>query len=205
MSVARQGFRYIGFSLFIGVVISVVGKSILFAAPFICLSAFIAFFFRDPERFPPTDSRHLVSPGDGKVVFAGAVQDNPSLVQVSIFLSIFDVHINRSPLTAIVEKIQYMPGSYFPAYKDIAGSRNERNEVTLVDGDFKVIVRQIAGVVARRIICTVSENGRVQRGERFGLIQFGSRMEVLLPSSVKLCVQIGDRVRGGESVIAERL
>ena len=114
------------------------------------------------------------------------------------------MHINRSPLHAVVRRIRYSPGKFLAAYNSDAGISNEQNELELVDGDFTVIVRQIAGVVARRIVCAKKENDELERGERFGLIQFGSRMEIILPKEIKLRVKVGDRVKGGETVVAER-
>ena len=153
---------------------------------------------------PPENEKLLVSPGDGKVVYSGEGERDPSRKQISIFLSIFDVHINRSPLAAVVKKIQYSPGKFLAAYKPESGRKNEQNELQLADGDFNVTVRQIAGVVARRIVCGVHENDSLDRGQRFGLIQFGSRMEIELPADTELRVKVGDRVKGGETVIAER-
>lgn len=162
--------------------------------------------FRDPTRVPPEGDHLLVSPGDGKVVYTGPGERDPSRTQISIFLSIFDVHINRSPLAATVRKIRYTPGKFLAAYKPESGTKNEQNELELdaKGGDFPFTVRQIAGVAARRIVCDVSENDALDRGQRFGLIQFGSRMEILLPSGTNLRVKVGDRVKGGETVIAER-
>lgn len=146
----------------------------------------------------------LLSPGDGRVVYVGPAPEDASRVKVSIFLSIFDVHINRSPLAAVVRRVRYTPGRFLAAYKEEASAQNEQNELELVDGDYEVTVRQIAGVVARRIICVKKENDRLERGERFGLIQFGSRMEMLMPAGTKTRVEVGDRVKGGETVLAER-
>lgn len=204
MRIARQGFGYIGVLAAIGAVFLLFDQTRWISIPFFGLAAFVAFFFRDPTRVPPADDKLLVSPGDGRVVYVGAGEREPSKKQISIFLSIFNVHINRSPLTATVRNVKYTPGEFLVAYDPEAGAKNEQNELELVDGDFAVIVRQIAGVVARRIVCTVHESDRLERGQRFGLIQFGSRMEVILPNDVELRVKVGDRVKGGETVIAER-
>jgi phosphatidylserine decarboxylase len=155
----------------------------------------------------PEGEHLLVSPGDGKVVYTGPGERDPSRTQVSIFLSIFDVHINRSPLAAVVQKIKYTPGQFLAAYKPESGTQNEQNELELVaanDNEFAITVRQIAGVAARRIVCYVKESDRLERGQRFGLIQFGSRMEILLPSGTNVRVKVGERVKGGETIIAER-
>ncbi len=173
--------------------------------PFFVLGAFVLFFFRDPDRTPPSDPGLWVSPADGKVVHAGPEPEGGTdRMQVSIFLSLFDVHINRSPVSGVITDVVYTPGKFLPAYRDQASRQNERNQIELADGALKVTVRQIAGVAARRIVFFKKKNDRLDRGERFGLIQFGSRVEVLFPSEVKLRVSLGDRVKGGESVIAEK-
>ena len=204
MRIARQGFGYTGLLVVLGILAAVLLPSSFYSIPFFVLAAFVVFFFRDPERVPPADEKLLVSPGDGKVVYVGEGERDPERQQISIFLSIFDVHINRSPLKAVVRRIRYSPGKFLAAYNSDAGRKNEQNELELVDGDFTVIVRQIAGVIARRIVCSRKENDELERGERFGLIQFGSRMEIILPKESKLRVKLGDRVKGGETVIAER-
>jgi phosphatidylserine decarboxylase len=204
MRIARQGFRYIGILVALGGLVVAFAPSALYSIPCFVLAAFVTYFFRDPERVPPPDEKLLVSPGDGKVVYVGDAERDPERKQISVFLSIFDVHINRSPLHAVVRRIRYSPGKFLAAYNSDAGMENEQNELELVDGDLTVIVRQIAGVVARRIVCVRKENDELERGERFGLIQFGSRMEVILPKEIELRVKVGDRVKGGETVIAER-
>ncbi len=203
MRIARQGFRYIGILVVLGALVAA-SASPLYSIPFFVLAAFVTYFFRDPERVPPPDEKLLVSPGDGKVVYVGEGERDPERQQISVFLSIFDVHINRSPLRAVVRRIRYSKGKFLAAYNSEAGISNEQNELELVDGDFTIIVRQIAGVVARRIVCAKKENDELERGERFGLIQFGSRMEIILPKEIKLRVKVGDRVKGGETVVAER-
>ena len=204
MRIAREGFRYIAVLSGFAVAALLFPPTRLLAIGLFGLAAFVAFFFRDPTRTPPQGENLLVSPGDGKVVYVGPGERDPGRSQISIFLSIFDVHINRSPLSGVVRKVRYSPGQFLVAYNPEAGAKNEQNELELVDGDFAVTVRQIAGVVARRIVCGVEENQTLKRGEQFGLIQFGSRMEVILPTSTTLRVRVGDRVRGGETIIAER-
>lgn len=204
MRIAPQGFRYIGLFFVLAAAAFVFIPLRPLAWAFIGFGLFVAFFFRDPNRMPPEDPKLLVSPGDGRIVEAGPSPADPSRKQVSMFLSIFDVHINRSPLTALVEEIRYTPGRFLAAYKKEAATENERNELVLSDGNYRVTVRQIAGVVARRIICNVRARDRLERAQRFGLIQFGSRMEVVVPGDTEILVQVGDRVRGGETPIARR-
>ncbi len=206
MRIAREGFRYIGVVGVVGIAALLFPPTRLLSIPLFILAAFVTYFFRDPTRVPPEGENLLVSPGDGKVVYTGPGERDPSRTQVSIFLSIFDVHINRSPLAAVVRKIKYTPGQFLAAYKPESGTHNEQNELELdaAGGGFSITVRQIAGVAARRIVCDVRENDSLGRGQRFGLIQFGSRMEILFPSDTSLRVKVGDRVKGGETVIGER-
>jgi phosphatidylserine decarboxylase len=204
MKIASQGFRYLGLLLFLVAALLPIAPLRWLAWPFAALAAFVAFFFRDPTRTPPSDPKLLVSPADGRVVDVGPLPSDPTRQQVGIFLSILNVHINRSPLSATVAAIRYTPGKFLAAYRKEAATQNERNELELVDGDFRVTVRQIAGVVARRIVCTVKEKDRLERGQRFGLIQFGSRTEVVFPRDVEILVRVGDRVKGGKSAIARR-
>jgi phosphatidylserine decarboxylase len=204
MTIAPQGFRYIGLLLLTGAALYLFEPVRWLTWPIAGLAAFVAFFFRDPNRVPPPDPRLLVSAADGKVVDVGPAPSDPTRKQIGVFLSILDVHINRSPLAAVVSRIRYTPGSFVAAYKKEAATQNERNEIELEDGGFRVTVRQIAGVVARRIVCAVAENDRLERGQKLGLIQFGSRTEVLLPADVEVLVRVGDRVKGGETAIARR-
>ena len=201
MKIAKQGFSYIGLCLLIAGALTLFSPTRGLAIPFLVLAGFVTYFFRDPNRVVPDDPKALVSPGDGRVVYVGAAEDGSPRKQLTMFLSILDVHINRSPLTATVNRIQYTPGRFLAAYKEEASTANEKNEMELVGQGLQVIVRQIAGVIARRIVCSVRENDRLKRGQRFGLIQFGSRMEVVVPRECELTVHVGDRLKGGESVI----
>ncbi|HEY2431471.1 MAG TPA: phosphatidylserine decarboxylase [Vicinamibacterales bacterium] len=175
------------------------------AAGFAALGAFFAYFFRDPERVVPQDEGLVVSPADGKVMIAGPSDGRWSppgeWQQITIFLSPMDVHINRTPVDGVVSSVAYRPGTFLPAYKEDA-SGNELNEIWLDHHGEPVVVRQIVGVLARRIVCRVAEGQRLQRGERIGLMKFGSRMDVFLPSRAELVVQVGQQVVAGESVLA---
>lgn len=176
----------------------------LAAAPPALFALFSLFFFRDPERTPPPREGAVVAPADGRVT-AVTVSEDPERPghRVSIFLSIFSVHVNRSPTAGRVREIRYRTGEFRAAFRGDAAERNERNEMDLACERGSVGVRQIAGVVARRIVCRASVGDFLGRGERFGLIRFGSRTEVLLPPNCPPTVRRGDRVRGGETVIAE--
>lgn len=160
-------------------------------------------FFRDPERTPPVVPGGVLAPADGKVMGIGDVSDpvvGPA-VRVCIFLSPLDVHINRSPVTAVVRDVEYVPGKFLAAYRPEASEDNERCTVTLEGDEARVGVRQIAGVVARRIVCRVGPGDKLEAGQRYGLIRFGSRTDLLLPRGTEIRVRVGDRVRGGESVM----
>ena len=163
------------------------------------LAVFCAFFFRDPERRPEGGADAVLSPADGRVTDA---DDSDGRPRVSIFLSLFDVHVNRAPMAGVVEAVRYRPGAFLAAYREDAAERNEQNEVRLRTGHGAVVVRQIAGVVARRIVCRARPGDRLARAERFGLIRFGSRTDVVLPEGFTVTVRPGDRVRGGATVIA---
>ncbi|MYF77935.1 MAG: phosphatidylserine decarboxylase [Acidobacteria bacterium] len=167
-------------------------------------AGFCVFFFRDPERRPPDEATALLAPADGRVTEAGpANEGEPGTQRVSIFLSILDVHVNRAPAAGEVRAVRYREGAFRAAFRKDAAERNERNELEMTTGRGTIRIRQIAGVVARRIVCRVRAGDRLARGERFGLIRFGSRTDLLLPAGVNLAVRPGDRVRGGLTVIGK--
>jgi phosphatidylserine decarboxylase len=161
----------------------------------------IALFFRDPERRIPPGENLVVSPADGRIVEVRPANTTED-ARVAIFLSLFDVHVNRSPIQARVVSVSYSPGAFRPAYDPQASSTNERNTLSLEGPAGKVDVSQIAGIVARRIHCFKKRGDAVDRGERIGYIAFGSRTELTLPAKAEIVVSVGDRVRGGETVIA---
>ena len=175
------------------------------AASFALLGGFFAYFFRDPERSVPQAPGLIVAPADGRVIVAGpsdpATSPPGRWQQIAIFLSPLDVHINRSPAAGRVTRIEYKPGRFLPAYDRQAGE-NEANEVWL-DADGKpVVFRQVVGVLARRIVCRIEEGQELARGERVGLMKFGSRMDVFLPLDAELLVAVGQPVIAGETVLA---
>ncbi len=175
--------------------------------PLCLVAAFFAFFFRDPERRAPAVSTTTVlSPADGRVLLAGDAEPRAappgSWRQVSIFLSPLDVHVNRVPLTGTVSRVEYQRGRRLPAYRAEAATDNERSEVWL-DADGRLVVfRQVVGILARRIVCRLQPGQPVQAGDRFGIMKFGSRMDVFLPSDAMLKVAVGDHVRAGETILA---
>ena len=162
------------------------------------LAAFVAFFFRDPYRQIPSGAGIIVSPADGRVV---RIQKEGETTRVSIFLSIFNVHVNRSPIEGAVTEIRYRKGKYRAAFNDLASAENEQNLLIIQGDGIRIECTQIAGLVARRIVCWKKAGDTLGRGEKFGLIRFGSRTDLLLPSGVELQVQVGDRVSGGSSQI----
>jgi phosphatidylserine decarboxylase len=179
------------------------------AWPFLGLSAYMALFFRDPDRGCDTaapDPDDVLSPADGVVMVAGepqpGVAPDGDWQQVSVFLSVVDVHVNRAPYHGTVTEYSYRPGSFLAAYRKESAHRNERSELWLRNGDRTVVFRQIVGVLARRIVTRVGVGARLETGERMGLMKFGSRMDVFLPPECTVTVTEGQRVRGGETVIA---
>jgi phosphatidylserine decarboxylase len=168
------------------------------AAPGLLLTLFSAWFFRDPEREIPEGQDLVVSPADGRVV---AVTNDPAGPELAIFLNVFDVHVNRAPVKGTVESVRYTEGSFLVAYDDRAGEVNERNEIVIAADAGPVRVTQIAGAIARRIVCRVRPGDRVSAGQRVGLIRFGSRTDLRLPPGATIAVRVGDRVKGGESVV----
>jgi phosphatidylserine decarboxylase len=167
------------------------------------LAAFFLWFFRDPERTIPQDTGAVVSPGDGKVTDVSPVMSgSEKLTRISIFLSVFNVHVNRSPISGTIREIRYQRGKYLNAMNRASAEENEQNIVT-VEGDGQTVVfKQIAGLLARRIVFHPKVGDRLERGQRVGLIKFGSRVDVLFDASAALQVRVGDRVKGGASVLA---
>lgn len=212
---AREGYFIIGSAAVISLGLIVLGlqlgpvwRGLVFVLAGFVL-CFTLYFFRDPNRIPPpgaVDGEVLVAPADGKVV--EVVEENEPLYldgpakRVSIFLSPLDVHVNRIPATGTVEYVHYRPGDYLVAWHPKASEKNERSEIGLRHPDgFKVLFKQIAGAVARRIVYHVEEGDSVQAGDRFGIVKFGSRMDVLVPPEVQIDVSEGTRVRAGETVL----
>jgi len=174
------------------------------AAPALLLAVFCLWFFRDPERVVPQDAGAIVSPGDGKVTDVSSVIVNGSeRKRISIFLNVFNVHVNRSPIGGVIRDLRYQKGKFLNAMAPNSADENEQNIVT-VEGEGQIVVfKQIAGLIARRIVPWVQQNDAIQRGERISLIQFGSRVDVYLSRKAKIKVKLGDKVIGGETVLAQ--
>ncbi len=196
--------------IFYGVSLLVVTAVVWYGTRFVSLSAvplllalFLMWFFRDPSRKVPRDPGLIVSPADGKVEDAEWIETaSGPRVRVSIFLNVFDVHVNRVPVGGTVSLVEYREGAFLNALNGESAIHNEQTLITIDAGGYSVSFKQIAGVLARRIVCNLREGDRVVRGQRMGLIKFGSRTDVLLPASVTLRVKAGDRVKGGSSVLA---
>jgi phosphatidylserine decarboxylase len=205
LPIAREGWPFL-LPLLGVMVVGLVAVPIV-GVVFLACAGFIGYFFRDPERTIPSTPGLLLSPADGKIVGMRPTKEGEepsSGTVVSIFLSVFDVHINRVPIAGTVVDVQYQPGKFLPAFQPEASARNEQNMVTLQAGDICVVVKQIAGVLARRIVCKTSVGEHLTAGQRFGLIRFGSRVDVIIPPAFTVHAQVGQRVRGGESVLAAR-
>lgn len=207
MRFAREGFAIVAGAFVLALAAGLLFGTLAFAAG-VALALAALSFFRDPERTPPADEALVVSPADGRVVVATAGETGhrlspESTVRVAIFMSPLDVHVNRAPLAASVEKVEHRRGRFAAAYRADAAEINENNALLLrTGGGLAVVVVQIAGWLARRIVCRVAPPAWLGRGERFGLIMFGSRVDVYLPPGATLLVSEGDRVRAGETPLA---
>lgn len=203
----RDGLRFVIPLVVAGAAMCLTRKTAFLAAgAFLLLAAgYCAYFFRDPERLIPLDEAAILSPGDGRVMEVSQEEEAdflraPAQV-VKIFLSVFDVHINRAPLAGEVVYLKHQPGQFYPAMKPEASRENEQNLIG-IEGRANVLVKQIAGAIARRIVCRVRQGQKVSAGERIGLIRFGSQVDIFLPLAADVQVKPGDRVVGGETVIA---
>jgi phosphatidylserine decarboxylase len=169
------------------------------------LIVFSIYFFRDPKRNIPNEDNLIVSPADGKVILIEEIQEQQffrtSVQKISIFMSALDVHVNRIPTNGQVTYFNYQKGKFHPAYKKDASYENEQTTIVIENDKIKVLFKQIAGIFARRIVCQIREGRRVKQGERFGMIKFGSRVDILLPMEIKLNVKLKQKVRAGETII----
>ena len=205
MTIDRAGYPFIGGTAALAIAAALtVGSA--GAVPLSLLAAFFLYFFRDPDRVSPQDPALVVSPADCRVLVAGLAYPTAAppgeWKQVSIFLSPMDVHVNRTPVSGRVTKVDFRKGKFLPAYHHDAASTNERSEVWVDHGGLTVVFRQIVGILARRVVCRVQPGAELKAGERLGIMKFGSRMDVFLPPSAELKVKVGDKVIGGVTVIA---
>ena len=208
MGIDRAGAPFVGGALVLAALAAWLGSGWWWAIPFVLLAAFLGFFFRDPDRVvASSDAAAVLSPADGRVMVAGPGQ--PSVApsgdwqQISIFLSPMDVHINRVPYGGTLTRVTYQPGRFLPAYRTESGAQNERTELWVERQGRTVVFRQVVGVLARRVVCRVHEGETVRTGDRFGLMKFGSRMDVFVDRDARLLVKAGDTVVAGETRLAE--
>ncbi len=199
------GYPFIGVSVGLALVAGYAVTPWL-ALPFLTLAAFFLFFFRDPERTAATDASAVLSPADGRVLVAGPAVPGAAPAgewqQISIFLSPMDVHVNRVPVSGRVTRVSYTPGKYLPAYAHDAATANERSEIWIDHNGQSIVARQIVGLLARRVVCRLTEGATVRAGDRYGVMKFGSRMDIFLPTTAEIVVEVGAVVRAAESVIA---
>jgi len=169
------------------------------------LTLFVLFFFRDPERMVPEGKDVVVSPADGKVIVIKDIYEpdylKQDVKQISIFLSVFNVHVNRAPVGGEIELVKYNPGKFHVASVDKASLDNEQTSMVITNGTQKILVKQIAGLIARRIVCYAKPGDAIKQGERYGLIRFGSRVDIFLPKDADIKVKLGDRVTGAQDII----
>ncbi len=201
----RAGYPFIGSSLALALLAGLLVSPWL-AVPLLGLAAFFLFFFRDPDRAVSGTPRDVLSPADGRVLVAGPAVAGAAPAgewqQISIFLSPMNVHVNRVPVSGRVTKVSYTPGKYLPAYAHDAATANERSEIWIDHDGQPIVARQIVGMLARRVVCRLSAGASVKAGDRYGVMKFGSRMDVFLPMTAEITVQVGSVVRAAESVIA---
>lgn len=206
MKVAKEGLRFILGATALAVLWAILGVGVL-AGFFLLLAAAFAFFFRDPDRLPPPGDGRLVSPADGEVLGLEDVPSHPDLGgparRITIFLSLYDVHLVRAPVAGTVARADYRPGRFLPAYKPEAGEHNESQTLVLKGGRTGLVMKMIVGVAARRIKAFVKAGDAVERGQKVGLMYFGSRVELTLSAAVEIKVRLHDKVKAGLTVIGE--
>ena len=204
--VAKEGYPFIGFVAFCTLIFAMLDLWIP-ASVFLVLTTFVLSFFRDPERFVPPQENTLVSPADGKVILVEKIDANEftagKAYKISIFMNVFNVHVNRIPFAGKVDDVIYMPGKFYSADSVKSALQNEYCATVLTTSDDKTIAFvQVAGLIARRIVCWLEPGDLVEKGKRYGLIRFGSRVDLYLPEDTDIKAQLGQKVRGGESVLA---
>lgn len=202
--IRKEGFPYIGGTLLFAYFFYVLWlEPLIFISLALCL--FFIYFFRDPERIPPQAPNVVVSPADGKVIMIRQGGDTlcpNSHTEISIFMSPFDVHVNRIPFDGTIKEVVYTPGRFFSAFKDRAYKENENIKITLNTSEGDIIIRQVAGVIARRAVCWAKKGDNLKKGDRFGMIKFSSRVDICLPYNFKVNIKEGQKVKAGQSVIA---
>jgi phosphatidylserine decarboxylase len=204
--VAKEGYPFICYSAFITIISAILGYQ-SFSLILLAITTFILMFFRDPERIIPEGDDIVLSPADGKIIVSELVRDvrfsEDELLKISIFMNIFNVHVNRNPLSGVVRRVRHVPGAFLAADNDQAHLKNEFCAVTVTDRHNKEITFvQIAGLIARRIVCWLEPGDTIIQGRRFGLIRFGSRVDIYLPKESQTVVSPGQKVTAGETILA---
>lgn len=201
MKFAPEGYPFIRVFVFITILTAIFAKSWMAIFPLI-LTFFMFFFFRDPKRVIPEGENIFVSPADGKIILIQeGYQGKEGFIEISIFMSPLNVHVNRAPCDGIVESVVYTPGKFFSAFKPKASLQNENVAMLLDTKHGRVLVRQVAGSIARRAVCRVKPGDTLKKGERYGIIKFSSRLDVYLPKDTRIRVKLNDKVKAGETVI----
>jgi phosphatidylserine decarboxylase len=204
MKFAKEGYSFIGFFAVVTVVLLLLGQEWIVLLPFV-LTLFMAYFFRDPEREIPEGEGLFVAPADGKILVLQTVREslylNSEVLQISIFMSPLNVHVNWAPCDGIVEKVIHTPGKFLSAFKPEASVQNENIAMTMSTKYGTILVRQIAGFIARRAVCRVAPGEALRRGGRYGVIKFSSRVDIFLPPATIPKVKLGDRVTAGETIL----
>ena len=202
--VAQEGYPFIFLSGFVTLVFALTGEHFI-AYLGVVVTAFILSFFRDPERIIPEKPHAVVSPADGKVIFVGKVQDDDYLqkevFKISVFMNVFNVHVNRIPITGEVKKIDYRPGKFYSADSDRGMLHNESCATIIEKNGVEIVCVQVAGLIARRIVNWLDVGDEIKKGERFGLIRFGSRVDVYLPSDIAIAIEKGQKIKAGETIL----
>lgn len=202
---AKEAYPYITFFAILTIMVALLGLYLL-ALPLAVLLVFVVYFFRDPERNIPSENNIIVAPADGRITKIVKIdpdkEDSPNLI--SIFLSPLDVHINRSPIAGRISEVNHIKGRFVPATREDASLVNEQNVITIESGPVKIIMKQIAGIVARRCVLWKKAGETVELGERLGLIKFSSRTDLILPPEFKILVKVGDKLEGGVTIIGRK-
>jgi len=203
--IAKEGFFFIIPFVAAFVLLLIFSRNYVALVIIFLITFFLVFFFRDPVRIAPEGENLIIAPADGKIIKLEKIYENrylkENVTKISIFMSLFNVHVNRVPVTGTVEKINYNKGKFISAFKDKASLDNEQNSIIIDTGRRKIVVKQIAGIIARRIICRISEKQKVRAGEKLGLICFGSRADIFIPGEVEMKIRLGETVKAGKTII----
>lgn len=205
--VAKEGYPFILFSGFAALILAILELPYA-AIPILVLTGFVLWFFRDPDRISPDDESAFVSPADGKVIIAEKVQDDrfmhKEVMKISIFMNVFNVHVNRFPFKGTIQKVQLSPGRFYSADTEKGALHNEYCSLQVIaENNIEYCVVQVAGLIARRIVCWAEKGDCLNTGQRYGLIRFGSRVDLYLPADFELAVARGSKVRAGETVLGK--